>query len=443
MNKKSKISIQLIYSIALVVLIPTLVVLNNYITLKESLKTIEEQSKQQALAVNQIVLSGMNAQFLNSPQNVQNRLTDIKKNTQNFEEISIIIPEGDQYVIISSTNPKKINTQIGDFSISLAQNQNRPVAHITTYQSIKTGSQTRVFDVISPIVEDNKPIGFVDTKISLAQIDTLTRNSLNKALIMVICTVLIILLMLVNYFRLFEIAILAKKLQEIDKMKDDFISVASHELKTPIAVIRGYLAGLDDGTAGSINEQAKKTVSIITGQAERLNELINDLLNVSRLEQGRVQFNFEKTDLGSLTLNVAQTFAEQLQSKSLYLRFLKPEKELIANIDQAKYKEVLVNIIGNAIKYTLSGGIEISFKSEKDNIKTIIKDTGIGMSPEERTKLFEKFYRIKNDKTQSVPGTGLGLWITKELVEKMKGQIFVDSIDGQGTQFVLILPQSH
>ena len=139
----------------------------------------------------------------------------------------------------------------------------------------------------------------------------------------------------------------------------------------------------------------------------------------------------------STALNEIRVEAEQKGIK-VELTPITPQPNVMA--DEDRIKQVFINIIGNAVKYTKEGSVTITQKLEGDTIRTFINDTGIGMSPEERERLFEKFYRIKNDDTKNVPGTGLGLWITKQIVEKMKGKIFVDSIEGKGSQFTITFP---
>jgi signal transduction histidine kinase len=131
----------------------------------------------------------------------------------------------------------------------------------------------------------------------------------------------------------------------------------------------------------------------------------------------------------------------QAKEKGLSLNFeaIENTNDLI-NVDKDKLKQVLINIIGNSIKYTNEGSVDVKISNKEDNLVISIKDTGIGMSAKEREHLFEKFYRIKNKKTQDVVGTGLGLWITKQIVEMMKGSIFVDSIEEVGTQVTIQFP---
>jgi signal transduction histidine kinase len=239
---------------------------------------------------------------------------------------------------------------------------------------------------------------------------------------------------------LFEYSILYNKVKEVDKMKDEFISMASHELRTPITIIKGYTAMVLENATG-LSEQGKGDLKIISNSADRLSNLIEDMLNVSRIEQGRLKIELKPIDIMPIIEETVKEFKIQADQKNLKLNYLlEPNSKSIVEIDKDRLKQVLVNLIGNSIKYTPSGSVEIKIFNREKNLIILIKDTGIGMSAKEREHLFEKFYRVKNKKTEEISGTGLGLWITKQIVELMNGAIFVDSMENIGTQITIELP---
>ncbi|HJV32630.1 MAG TPA: HAMP domain-containing sensor histidine kinase, partial [Patescibacteria group bacterium] len=171
---------------------------------------------------------------------------------------------------------------------------------------------------------------------------------------------------------------------------------------------------------------------------------VEDLLNVSRIEQGRLSIDAVPTQPEEIVRGVMDELETNAKNKSLAFAFEAPAAPLpkIA-VDPARLKQVLVNIVGNAIKYTPKGSVTVSAYLDDGKVKIKCTDTGLGMSPQARTRLFEKFYRIATDATRTIPGTGLGLWITKQLVELQKGQIYVDSIEGVGTQMSIVFPVIH
>ncbi|MEA1962957.1 MAG: HAMP domain-containing sensor histidine kinase, partial [Patescibacteria group bacterium] len=298
--------------------------------------------------------------------------------------------------------------------------------------------------VAMPMVgSDGKKQALISIKISSEIIDSLTNYNRNVSIFILVGTVVIVIMFLLVAVRLWDYALLYKKIKEVDKMKDEFIAIASHELRTPVTGIRGFTSMIVDGTLGKVNDKVKKSALMIQRESERLAILVEDLLNVSRIEQNRVKMNLRPADAGHIINEVVENLTVQAEKKKLHLDFKNNTRILpMINVDVDRLKQVLINLIGNAIKYTEKGGIEIITK-EKNNasvLEIIIKDTGIGMSGKERERLFEKFYRIQNDKTKRVTGTGLGLWITKKFVELMGGKITIDSIEGVGTQISLLFP---
>jgi len=245
---------------------------------------------------------------------------------------------------------------------------------------------------------------------------------------------------LVAAVRLWDYALLYKKIKEVDEMKDEFISIASHELRTPITSIKGFSSMMIDGTLGKVNKEVLNGAQIIKESSVRLAVLVEDLLNVSRIEQNRIEMSIANISPSETIESTLKELKVQSDAKGLLLSFLpyKSELPLIA-VDTQKLKQIMVNLVGNSIKYTENGKVEVlcEEKNNGDILEIKIKDTGIGMSAKARENLFQKFYRIKTEKTEKISGTGLGLWITKQLVEMMKGKIMVDSIENVGTQVTL------
>ena len=231
-----------------------------------------------------------------------------------------------------------------------------------------------------------------------------------------------------------------EELKSLDRMKDEFISMASHELRTPISTIKGYLSMILEGDFGELDTRGKKNLKIIEESNNRLGKLVDDLLNVSRIKQKRLQIRLEPLNIEKVINDVIDLLILKIKDKGIDLRLdLNKEYDLVL-ADEDKVKQILVNLIDNAIKYTDSGYIDISIKKENKFIKIIIKDSGIGIKRKDQEKLFTKFYRVKNNKTISTEGTGLGLWITKQLVELMNGTIYLNSKEKKGTEVSFTIP---
>lgn len=226
---------------------------------------------------------------------------------------------------------------------------------------------------------------------------------------------------------------------EVEQMKQELISIATHELRTPITGIKGYLDMILAGDAGEINPEAKEMLEEITKINQRLGDLVDDLLNVGRIEQGRIEVKPAPMDLNKLIENVVGELQIQAKDKKLELKYDKTDIPQV-KADLERTRQILINLIGNAIKYTLEGSVTVTAEKQDKMVAVNIKDTGLGMNKEAQKRLFEKFYRVKSEKTRQITGTGLGLWITKQLVEKQGGKISVQSEEGKGSTFHFSLP---
>jgi signal transduction histidine kinase len=228
-------------------------------------------------------------------------------------------------------------------------------------------------------------------------------------------------------------------IREMDKMKDNFISLASHELRSPLTAIKGYVELLGEHNEGKLDEESQKYLRNMGISVDRLNALINDILEISKLEGNRIPFKISIFNPKETIHKSVDEMKFQAKKKNLSLECL-PCPDIQIRADKKRLGQILVNLIGNAIKYTEQGKIEIKTEVKGEELLISVNDTGIGISEENLANLFQKFYRIKNDKTRSVSGTGLGLWIARGLSKKMDGDITVESTEGVGSQFTMHLP---
>jgi signal transduction histidine kinase len=235
------------------------------------------------------------------------------------------------------------------------------------------------------------------------------------------------------------------KLHDLDKLKDDFVSMASHELRTPMTAIRSYAWMALNRSDVPLTEKMKKYLSRTLISTERLINLVNDMLNVSRIEAGRVEVTPKAFDMVALVKEVMEEVRAKAAEKQLNLFVLENKiPEVFADPD--KVHQVLLNLIGNALKFTpQSGNITVSFQTDGQVVDISIKDTGAGISKEDIGALFKKFSMVDSSYVASATtgGTGLGLYISKSLVEIMKGRIWVASEGvGKGATFSFSLPIS-
>ena len=232
------------------------------------------------------------------------------------------------------------------------------------------------------------------------------------------------------------------RLEQLDKAKSEFISLASHQLRTPLSIIKGYISMILEGAWGEVNQKQKECLEKVYLSNERLIKLVEDLLAVSRIESGRLEFDLQALALDNLTESIVKEFSQLAAKKGLYLKYLKPKKPLPkVKADPLKIRQVIQNLIDNAIHYTNKGGATIRLKAKKDKVRFSIQDTGIGISSKEQVTLFEKFSRGKGVTRMHTEGTGLGLYLAAKLIQAHQGRIWVKSEgEGKGSTFCFELP---
>lgn len=227
------------------------------------------------------------------------------------------------------------------------------------------------------------------------------------------------------------------RLRTFERLKNEFCSITSHELRTPMTVIRGYLNLLLKEQFGPINERQKEGLVRMQKNVTQLIDLVNDMLDLSKLEEEKMDFNYEDISLNDCFGQVKEEFSEVLKLKKIRLSLLIKE-DFMVRTDELKMIRILRNLIGNAHKFTPEGGrITLHAKLNPKNLKQVlisVKDTGVGMSKKDQERLFEKFYQVKANQGCTL-GTGLGLSICKSMIEQMKGAIWVKSKKNQGSTF--------
>jgi signal transduction histidine kinase len=246
-----------------------------------------------------------------------------------------------------------------------------------------------------------------------------------------------------------ENARLYEQAQTANRAKTEFMSVASHELKIPMTSIKGYAKLLTLGAVGDLSDQQREFLNIISANVDRMDRLVADLLDVSRIEAGRLRLEMDQVDLHEVINTVIQSVKAQIEAKQLALEIDVPATLPPVWGDQERVIQILNNLISNAYKYTPDGGkIHIMVNGQTQFassgcLTVSIRDTGVGITPEDQQQLFTKFFRADDPRVRDVPGTGLGLSITKSLVEIHGGEIWFQSEPDQGTTFTFTLPISR
>lgn len=239
-----------------------------------------------------------------------------------------------------------------------------------------------------------------------------------------------------------ERKLIEKKLLELDKLKDNFLSITTHELRTPLTPIKSQVQLLLEGDYGKLNSEQERAIKMISRNEENLNRLTSDLMDISKIKSNKFTLILEKIELNEIINNIIKDLKSLAKEKNIIISFLPLIGIPKINADKLRIVQIMNNLISNALKFTPENGqINIELKNSDNNIVISIKDTGIGLATENLSKIFTPFSQVQNDLNRKYRGTGLGLSITKGIVEAHGGKIWAESPgEGQGSSFIFNLP---
>ena len=231
-----------------------------------------------------------------------------------------------------------------------------------------------------------------------------------------------------------------EELKELDRLKSMFLASMSHELRTPLNSVIGFTGWLLMGMEGDLNEEQRKQLTMVKFSANHLLDLINDILDISKIEAGKMELSIEKFEIVEIVNDVVSSVLPLAKDKELGLMYDIP-KEIILNSDKRRIKQILMNLVSNAIKFTDQGNVKIEVKllNNKD-LEVTVSDSGIGIKKEDIEKLFQPFQQIDMSSSKSHEGTGLGLYLCKKILDLLHGEISVTSQFGKGSEFKFIIP---
>lgn len=237
----------------------------------------------------------------------------------------------------------------------------------------------------------------------------------------------------------------ARRATDLETAKSEFLRLASHELRGPLTVIRGYTAMLAQGTLGELSAEAARAVAIVLAKSDEANAIVDQLLEAARIEEGRLTLRMERLDLRDVVGAIAERL-RPLLSERHRLDIDLPAEPVIVSVDRERLRTVLGNLLDNALKYSPAGGlIRCVVRDDAENGRAIVDvtDEGIGIAADEMPRLFSRFGRLVNAENSHIPGTGLGLHLSRELVRRQGGDITATSQPGRGTSFRLVLPRAQ
>jgi signal transduction histidine kinase len=233
------------------------------------------------------------------------------------------------------------------------------------------------------------------------------------------------------------------KLRELSELKEEFLALTTHDLRSPLTVISGVISFFTSGRLGELSPEQKNMVAMMERNAQSLIELVNDLLDASKIESGTMRLDITSINLRGLIDELRETMEPLAREKEIRLDDKLPPDLPLVEADRTKLRRILVNLLSNALKFTPKGGlVQIRAEGLDGRVRLSVADTGVGIAPEDVARLFDKYEQARSRATRGEKGTGLGLYITKQLVELHGGEINVDSTPGHGSTFSFTLPKA-
>jgi|GEM_PF-568299 len=380
---------------------------------------------------------------IDRPDVLRTRLEQIRAQNETVRYFTILAPHGNDawrvYVRDDGSGEGSVFTVTDPQEAFLFDRAQADPSHAYTLEH-EVGGERRFMTARAILNSAGTLEALAVSEQELSQADQLISDNIRHSTYLLMVILILIMILFFRHARIVDYATLYKKQVEIDEMKDSFISMASHELKSPLSVIRGYIEFLRDDTVQE--KDRHEYLHRIDASANELRQLIDDILDVSRIEMGRLRFSPDRVHPAEVVDEVVAMFKDAAAGKGLALvqSVTDGAEHAAVFVDRGRLKQVMVNLVSNAVKYTLAGSITVEVSAENGLVHLAVRDTGVGMTAEEQKKLFGKFYRAEAEETKAVSGTGLGLWITKYIIEHMNGTISVESIKEQGSRFVVIFP---
>lgn len=439
----NKTRVQIIYSLAILFLIPALLAFNTLLLATEVRQDYDRELQSRAELANSVMAVSVR-DYVETDDKVtaSERLTQLSESQVELQNITILTRQPDGYEVFSSLDKDFVISTSDTLQFDISYSRKWPVAKNVAAKTLN-GADTRAWNVVTPITNDSEQvIGLVSSDYLTTDVDEKFDATLSRSLVIMVISAGAVIVLLLNHFRLISYVGLLKKQKELNQTMGDFLSVATHELKAPMTMIKGYIANVIDGDHGKIPKAAKDQLEVAVNQTDRLNDLVKDLLNVSRIEQGKLSFDIKPVNASEIIKMIVGNYTAVAAKKDLVIKY-EPTDDVWLMADAGRVQEIFTNLIDNAVKYSVKGEIMIQHKVDGKKIVTSVRDTGIGMTADERERLFQRFYRVKNEKTKNVSGTGLGLWIIKQYIDKMGGDIKVDSLEGSGTEFRVSLVSAN
>lgn len=426
---------QLLMTVLLMVVIPIAFILNGQQFLNAAQENQVKLEKERLGLFHDMFSSFMYSTSFNADeiQREMERLSDLNKD---FIRFRIAVEENDAIRIIAALDSELRNTLVSAADANTYRIANTQLTESLLIPVARDG--VRYWQGFRLVRDEYGTDYYIFTETSLKHIDQLFAARIMTAYYWLVGLLAIITYLLVRHVRLIDYAYLYRETKKANEMKDLFTSMIAHELRAPLTAIRGYASMIREND--SVDLVTRSNATKIEESSTRLVNIISDLLDVARIQSGKLSITKERVELTNLAASVMDALRPIAEAKNISLTFDRPTREIVVVADEKRLYQALMNVLNNSIKYTERGSISMSMIKRSDRVELRVKDTGMGISSEDQKELFAPFFRSASEETSRITGTGLGMWITKQIIELMRGSIGVESIKGVGTHVVITLP---
>jgi len=446
------------YSLLLILILPLTLYFSTFSTIQSLNEAIKTSIRSQA-AMNRDSLSLFllrdfpNKDSLNKDQ-LQQDIDAIAKSAASSEEgnrlenIRVIVKEGRSFKAIAAQNHDDVGKAI---NTDPTLNGEALIAYGWAISTNDYGSEIeqngkKYFRIVKPLIDSSTQdvYALISADIPTDVVANKITATVWQAYAILSAVIVLILFLVFQHTKLFSYVSLSRKLQIENTAKDNFIRMATHELRSPVTVINAYIESLKEELAPVVNKEQKIYIERISISIKNLIDLMSDILEVSHIQQGRTDFKPEKIAPGPVVKGIVDGVKSKAQAKGLELILEGDNFPYAINVNPVCFGRIITNLIENSVKYTPAGKVAVSIKAETAKKRCVItvQDTGFGISAEGQKRLFEQFYRVKTQDNAGIPGTGLGLWMSRQMAQKMGGDIMVESIEHMGSRFFVIFPLS-
>ncbi len=426
---------QFAFSILLILIIPIAFLYTGQQFLKVASEN-QERLEKDKIGIMHDVFAELVVQNTTNPQILQQKIEAIVRQNPDLQKFRVVKESSDGLYVLAALRSDVVGTyesatDLYNFS-SIEKNDSLIFEYYT--------GETRLWQAFRSIEAPDGSTYYIFTETSFALTDQLFAHRITIAYGWLAGVLLIVMFLAYRHLRLIDYGYLYRESQHAIATRDLFTNMVTHELRAPLTAIRGYASMIHENTAVefSVREQALK----IEQSSARLLLIVNDLLEVARLQSGRLQIEKTDVDVCKVIKQTVNELEETARDKAIALSTDLQSNQCSVFTDSKRLAQIITNLVNNAIKYTEAGAISVVLKVHPSEIEIRVQDTGMGISSEDQKKLFAPFFRVESKDVSKITGSGLGMWITKQLVTLLDGDIGVESIKNVGTHVVLKLPKS-